>query len=141
MSVARPDIRLDNTTVVTMVIKNNSIIVEGVGVIVDTDQADVAVANSNSFGVAMASEGMVDGSITGDGVKTVQVALLGGVVKVKCSGTATKGLWAIAGTDGFENQTPGGGSTAKYLAGKFTQSGVDGEFVGLLLHPSTTGTA
>ena len=132
---------MDNTVVVTQVIKNNSVIVEGVGVIVDTDQMDVAVANSNIFGVALASDGMASGSITGDGVKTVQVAVRGGIVKVKCSGTATKGSWAIAGTDGFENQTPGGGTTVKYLAGKFMQSGADGEFVGLDLCPCPTTTA
>ena len=74
-------------------------------------------------------------------MKTVQIAVRGGIVKVKASSTATAGLWAIAGTDGFENQTPGGGTTVKYLAGKFMQTGVDGDFVGLDLAPCPTTTA
>jgi hypothetical protein len=117
---------MDKVTIKSVVAKSGAAIVEGVGVIWDTGQADVATAGTNAFGIALES-------LTGDGVKKVQVALLNGAgeVKVKCSGTATQGSYAICGTDGFENQTLGGGTTVRYVAGKFAQTGVDGDFVGL----------
>jgi hypothetical protein len=139
---ARPQILLDKVTIVTKVVKSGSVIVEGVGVIFDAGEVDVAIANSKVMGIALASDSMSSGSVTGDGVKTVSVALLdGGVCKVKCSGTATEGEYARAGTDGFENQTIGGGTTVKYLAGQFMQTGVDGDFVGMKLGGFAAGCA
>jgi len=32
-----------------------------------------------------------------------------------------------------ENQTLGGGSTVVYIVGKFTETGVDGDFVGVMV--------
>ena len=132
---ARAKIKMDKVTIDTFVVKNASVIVEGVGVILDAGEADVATANSKVIGIALES-------VTGDGKKTVQVALLdGGVVKVKCSGTATAGEYGVAGTDGFQNQTLGGGTTVRYIAGQFLENGVDGDFVGMRLGGFAAGSA
>jgi len=57
----------------------------------------------------------------------------GCVVPMKASGTCTAGSYATVGTDGVENQTLGGGSTVVYIVGKFTETGVDGDFVGVMV--------
>ena len=119
-------------------VKASAAIVKGVGVYLSAaDEVDVAVANSKCIGVATES-------VTGNssGTSRVEVALArGGTVRVKCSGTATRGEYAIAGTDGFENQTLGGGTTVKYIVGQFLESGVDGDFVELALGAFAAGAA
>ena len=111
-------------------VKASAVIVAGVGVYLSAaDEVDVAVANSKVIGIATQS-------VTGNasGTSRVEVALCcGGTYRVKASGTATRGEFAIAGTDGFENQTLGGGTTVKYIAGQFLESGVDNDFVELKL--------
>jgi len=66
----------------------------------------------------------------------VRVAMLAGAsiipVKVGTAGTATRGGYAEVGTAGFTNRTIGGGSVARHISGIFTQSGVAGDFVGLI---------
>lgn len=128
---ARPNLMLQNTTIETRVVKSGSVIAEGVGVKLDADEVDLCAAGNKCYGVAMSS-------VTGDGVLTVQVAVHGGIVKVKCSGTATQGEPAICGTDGFENQVLGGGTVVKHLIGHFDQTGVDGDYVGVRLSPFTS---
>lgn len=107
-------------------VKANAVIVKGVGVYLSAaDEVDVAVANSKSIGVA-------NESVTGNasGTSRVEVALAdGGTYACKASGTVTRGEFLIAGTDGFENQTFGGGTTVKYAIGQALESGVDGDFV------------
>jgi hypothetical protein len=127
-----------NTTFKTFKVKASAAIVKGVGVFFDSaDTVDVAVANSKVIGVAM--ESVTGGS---DGESRVEVALCdAGTCRVKCSGTATRGEFAIAGTDGFENQTIGGGTTVKYLAGQFLESGSDNEFVEMRLGAFAAGAA
>lgn len=127
-----------NTTFKGFKVKASAAIVKGVGVYISAaDEVDVAVANSKVIGVAMET-------VTGNssGTSRVEVALCdGGTCTVKCSGTATRGEFAIAGTDGFENQTLGGGTTVKYIAGQFLESGVDGDFVELRLGAFAAGAA
>lgn len=129
---------MEKATIVTVVVKNGAQLVEGVGVIWDTGQADVAVANSNAFGIAMSS-------VLGDGTKTVQVLLLssaGVIARVKvAAGDATQGKYATCGTDGFTDITLGGGTTVKYVAGKFHESGVDGDLIGMEIGQFAGGTA
>lgn len=127
-----------NTTKKGFKVKASAAIVKGVGVFLDSaDTVDVAVANSKCIGVA--AETVTGGS---DGESRVEVHLLdGGTCRVKCSGTATRGEYAIAGTDGFENQTLGGGTTVKYIAGQFLESGVDGDFVEMKLGGFAAGAA
>lgn len=116
-----------NALIVYPVVKSGTTTVAGVGVKWDTGQADNAGAGDNAFGIALEA-------VVGDGLLTCKTLLLSSrscIIKVKCSGTATQGSYAIAGSDGFENQTLGGGTVVKYIAGKFHESGVDGDFVGL----------
>lgn len=128
----------NGVTFVTLNVKASAAIVKGVGVFLSAaDEVDVAVANSKVIGVA-------DETVTGNtsGTSRVRVALANsGTIRVKASGTATRGEYAIAGTDGFENQTVGGGTTVKYLAGQFMESGVDGDFVELRLGAFAAGCA
>lgn len=117
-----------NITFTTYPAKSAAVLVKGVGVIFDgATDVDVATANTEVIGVAQ--EGL-----TGDGVKRVEVALLaaGGTLRVKASGTCTKGKYAVAGTDGFENQTAGGGTTVVHICGIFLETGVDGDFVEMI---------
>lgn len=124
------------------VAKNAVTFGKGVGVVVDavaadgTVTVDIAAANEKVIAVVAAeSDGLV-----GDGTKKVECALCvgGGTYRCKASGTCTAGEFAVAGTDGFENQTFGGGTTAAYCAGFFLQSGVDGDYLemALLASPS-----
>jgi len=120
-------------------VKASAVIVEGVGVFLSAaDEVDVAVANSKCIGIACKS---VTGNSSGTSRVEVQLLNGGGTARVKCSGTATRGEFAIAGTDGFENQTLGGGTTVKYIAGQFLESGVDGDFVEMQLGAFASGAA
>lgn len=105
--------------------KSGDSIVKGVGVYMSGDQ-EVGVATANSKVIGVATE-----TVTGTGTNRVEVALAdGGTYRCKASGTVTRGEYLIAGTDGFENQTlGGGGSTAKYIIGQALESGVDNDFV------------
>lgn len=49
------------------------------------------------------------------------------------TGGATRGLIAVSLTDGHTNQTVGGGTTAVHVAGRFMNSGVATDTVGLLI--------
>mgnify|MGYP000967726526 CR=1 FL=1 len=125
-----PDALLSDVQFVTKIVKSGSTVVKGVGVKVSSNgesEVDVAGAGDKAYAVAQAT-------VVGDGVKTVECALLNsaGIIPVKASGTATAGEYAICGSDGFENQTLGGGTTVRYIAGRFTQAGVDNDFVGLM---------
>jgi len=119
-------------------VKANSVIVKGVGVYLSADgEIDVATANSKVFGVAAES-------VTGnaDGTSRCEVQWLdGGSARVKCSGTATAGEFAICGAGGFENQTLGGGTTVKYIAGRFLESGIAGDYVEMMLAGFAAGAA
>ncbi len=125
-------------TFATFNVKASAAIVKGVGVFISAaNEVDVATANSKVIGVA-------DETVTGNasGTSRVRVALArGGTIRVKSSGTATRGEYAIAGTDGFENQTIGGGTTVKYLVGQFIESGVDNDFVECALGAFAAGCA
>ena len=98
------------------------------------DQVEVCAAGEDGIGVALSTQ------VAGD---QVQVALYGwAIVPVKVgTGGATRGLWAKSVADGFTDLTTGGGSTARYAHGKFLQSGVVGDLVGLLLANSPTVSA
>jgi len=58
-------------------------------------------------------------------------------VKVGSAGTATRGLFAITNATGFTNQAIADGTTIRNLRGKFMQSGVAGDLVGLLIGVTT----
>lgn len=119
-------------------VKASAVIVAGVGVYLSAaGEVDVAVANSKVIGVATES-------VTGNssGTSRVEVALAdGGTYACKASGAVTRGEYLVAGTDGFENQTIGGGTTVKYLIGQALESGVDGDFVEVRLGAFAAGCA
>ena len=107
-------------------VKASAVLVAGVGVYLSAaDEVDVATANSKVIGVATTS---VTGNASGTSRVEVQLAD-GGTARVKASGTVTRGEYLIAGTDGFENQTFGGGTVVKYAIGQALESGVDNDFV------------
>jgi hypothetical protein len=56
----------------------------------------------------------------------------GAVGIMKASGTVTAGQYLKVGSDGVENVTLGGGSTVAYVVGKALQTGVDGDYVGVM---------
>lgn len=126
------------TTFKAYKVKASAVIVKGVGVYISAaDEVDVATANLKVMGVATES-------VTGNssGTSRVEVALAdGGTCAVKASGTVTRGEYLVAGTDGFENQTIGGGTTVKYLIGQALESGVDGDFVECKLGSFAAGCA
>ncbi len=127
-----------NVTFASYTVKASAAIVKGVGVYISADgEVDVAVANSKVIGVAAET-------VTGNssGTSRVEVALAcGGTFRVKASGTVTRGEYLIAGTDGFENQTLGGGTTVKYIIGQALESGVDNDFVECKLGTFAAGAA
>jgi hypothetical protein len=127
-----------NSTFAGYNVKASAVIVKGVGVYISADnEVDVATANSKVIGVAASS---VTGNSSGTSRVEVQLAD-GGTARVKASGTATRGEYAVAGTDGFENQTIGGGQTVKYIIGQFLESGIDNDFVELRLGAFAAGAA
>lgn len=66
----------------------------------------------------------------------VQVALLtgGAIVPVKVgTAAATMGAYAEVGTTGLTDRTLGGGTTVRYIAGKFLETGVSADIVGLVV--------
>ena len=72
------------------------------------------------------------------------VVLLAGacIVPVKVgTGGATRGQHAVAVSNGFTDITPGGGTVAKYTNGVFMQTGVAGDFVGMIPLAVPTVTA
>lgn len=73
----------------------------------------------------------------------VQVLIGEGVVKVKVgTGGATRGLYAVVVADGVTNSgTLGGGSVLKNLVGRFLQTGVAGDVVGLIFSPTASVSA
>lgn len=94
------------------------------------DQIENCGANEDGFAIALQS------GVAGE---EVEVLLEGfAVAKVKVgTGGATRGLFAKFLADGFTDQAIADGATVRNLAGKFLQSGVVGDFVGLLLGAAT----
>jgi hypothetical protein len=90
------------------------------------DECQNCGAGEDGFGVALQS-GVAGGkvSIALDGNAIVRV-------KVGTAGTATRGLYAITNATGHTNQAIADGTTVRYIRGKFMQSGVAGDIVGML---------
>lgn len=74
--------------------------------------------------------------------KPCQVVMLSGACIIKVlvgTGNATRGKYAKVVGDGFADAgTLGGGTTAQEVAGKFVQSGVAGDYVGMQPAPFTS---
>lgn len=94
-------------------------------------------AGDGEDGFAIALESIASG-------KTGQVLLLtgGAIARVRVgTGGATLGKLATCtiggGTDGFKDITPASGSTVRYVQGTFMDTGVAGDWVGLMIHKQT----
>ena len=81
--------------------------------------------------------------VAGKAVQCLQIAGSGAsVVPVKVgTGGASAGQYAVVVSDGVTNQAMSDGTTARHIVGKFTQTGVVGDIVGLALAPFCTFTA
>lgn len=111
-------------------VKNAITLVKGVGVKLTATPGEVDLAAAGDKVIGIATE-----AILGDGVKRTEIILLGasGTVKVKVAvAGATAGEYAIAGTDGFEDKTVGGGTVVRHICGIFLETGVDNDFVEML---------
>lgn len=108
----------------------------GMPVKLGTAETDCLLAGANEKAIGIA----IESGVAGD---TIQVSLFGyAIVPVKVgTGGATHGEFAICAADGATNQTLGGGTTVKYVIGRFLQTGVVGDKVGLLLGNFASGAA
>jgi len=136
---ARPIQKLKTAIIHAFTGKNAAAFIEGVGVkfTATEGEVDVCAAGENPIGVALETK-------TGDGTSKIQVVLLagGGVVKVKLSsGGCTQGDYLKCGTGGFETQALGGGTTVRYLVGRAIQTGVSGDFIGMIPVGFSAGSA
>jgi hypothetical protein len=124
----RPHIKNQNALVQAFVVPATKAVT--LGKRVKFSGADNAVedcgANEDGIGIAMES------GVAGD---TVSISLEGfAVVEVLVgTGGATRGAYAKFLADGFTDQATADGTTVRFLVGKFMQSGVAGDRVGLLL--------
>ncbi len=126
MAVTRPTNFPQGANIVQMTVKASSAVTKYMPVTFDTETTCLdATAGQNADGIAM--ETAVAGA-------KVQICLLNGgfviPVKVGTAG-ATVGEYATVGTTGCVDQTLGGGSTVVYIQGKFHNTGVSGDIVGL----------
>lgn len=132
----RPDDLTSKAIIKTYTVAASQTATKGLGVILSgaDDTVDDAGANGEAIGIALQTKAAGE---------QVEVALLGyAIVPVKVgTGAATRGKYAIMAADGFTDQTLGGGTTVKYVAGKFMQSGIAGDIVGLLLGNFASGAA
>lgn len=94
------------------------------------NQVENCGAGDDGFGIALQT------GVAGD---EIEVLLEGfAVVKVKVgTGGATRGLYAIMAADGLTDRAIADGTNVRYCPGKFMQSGVVGDVVGLLLGAAT----
>lgn len=94
------------------------------------DQLLAAVTGGDdlSFGYVYQQNG-TEVSVIMDGLAVIKV-------KVVASGTATRGAYAVMSATANQYQDApdnGGGTTAVYIAGRFMNSGTDGDHVGMMV--------
>lgn len=90
------------------------------------DSIEDCGAGDNGFAIALepaAALGQAQVLLEGSAVVPVLVG----------TGGATRGAHAVPVADGFTDKTLGGGSTVANVSGKFMQTGVKGDYVGLLV--------
>jgi hypothetical protein len=130
---------LDNSSracIHTFLVQSGATITKGYPVALGTLASEIVNGGANGKGVGIA---LSSSSTAGE---AVDVAMFGPIVPVKVgTGGATHGEHAIQTADGFTNQTLGGGTTVKYIAGVFMETGVAGDFVGLMVGRFASGAA
>lgn len=125
----RPNQNLEKILIRPMVIAAAGSATAGLAVKATANDGECTVcgAGDRQIGIAMQTSA-VAGAV-------VDVALLqgGGIIPVTVgTGGATYGKYAACAADGLTDQLLGGGTTVRYIAGIFMQTGVVGDQVGLL---------
>lgn len=123
--VARATVQLKNAIITTETVATSQTATKGYGLVWSSGSVDDAGANGNCFAVALETKAA--------GEKVLVARLTGGAIVPVLVGTggATQGAYATHTTNGWTDQTLGGGSSVSYIGGKFTETGVAGDFVGL----------
>lgn len=132
---ARPTKKVQNALVVTKAVKAASTVTIGMPVSIDTATDTVldATSGQNAFGIA-AGPGNFGDTLSAGAMVQVYMLTGGAIVPVKVGTTnATQGGYAEVGTTGAVDRTLGGGTTVRYILGKFAETGVSGDFVGLIV--------
>lgn len=120
--------RIPENGILSLTVATSQSATEGYGAVFHTDDTHCDDAGANdglTIGVFM------DTATAGNKAR-VQIA---GVAAVKLDGNATRGTLAACSATGFQNiPTPNAaGGTTTYILGRFMQSGVSGDMVGLNL--------
>ncbi len=125
--------KIQNALIQEFTVASGQVVTQGLSVKFASADDECQDCGAGEDGIGIALESGVAGakvSIVLDGHAIVKV-------KVGAAGTATRGLFAITNATGFTNQAIADGTTIRNLRGKFTQSGVAGDMVGLLIGVST----
>ena len=136
----RATFNLQNATLRTFIVKSGTTTAYGKAVKFDAgdDSIDNAGANEDLvFAVALEV-------VVGDGVNKCQVALLSGsgIVPILVgTGGATRGKFAVLAADGATDAAGSGVTNARPCIGKFLQSGVAADVVGLMPNCTRITTA
>lgn len=132
---ARPSCRVGYANITAKAVVAAPVLAKRVVALNTSDsQVTYAAAGAAGYGVSM-SDGIVGAVID------VAVLGCGATARVKVgTGGATRGSWAVVvGAEGRVTNAValGGGNVAKNIVGKFEESGVDGDEVGLILQDFT----
>lgn len=132
MITNRPQIKLDNVTRHTFGGGCNVAVTRGVEVKFGaTDDVCVLAGANDPLAI-----GIVENDVVTVGHPVVIVCYGNGIMDVTVgTGAATRGIDAITVASGFTDAAAnGGGTTSQIIKGRFMQSGVAGDKVGLLLN-------
>lgn len=128
-----------NAIIRTYIVKSGTTTAVGKRVKFDTSDGSIDNAGANEdLAIGTALEVVV-----GDGVKLVQVALDFHAIVPMLVGTggATRGTYAVMVADGVANAAASGVTNARPICGKFLQTGVAGDIVGVGLMNTRITTA
>ena len=102
----------------------------------DDDHVTDCAAGEQGIGIALETSGVAEADC--------QIALLAGASIVPVlvgTGGAARGGYAVVVANGLATQAIATGTNARHIAGIFMQTGVAGDFVGLLCMPGVVFTA
>ncbi len=125
-------VKLGGACIDTFTVAAGQIVTEGFRVKFASADGEVQNCGAGEDGIGVAQSSATAG-------QKVTVVLEGvAVVKVKVgTGGASRGAYALPVANGFADQAIADGTTPRRLAGKFMQTGVAGDSVGMLIGIST----
>lgn len=100
------------------------------------DDLTVVQAGAGDDPIGIAQDTAVDGADL-----TVLLFCTSIVAVTVGTGGATRGAYAICAADGLTDKALGGGTVAQHVSGRFRQSGVAGDRVGLMVGGNFTGVS